>query len=104
MTAINGNLGLKTLHLGMAKGVTSQGLVNLINLQSVEELNLGWINLREDMLEPLRNGVLSSNADSLSRYFLYFKKVGTLDWACPFPAEASWTSCANKGPALSAQP
>jgi len=88
MTAINGNLGLKTLHLGMARGVTSQGLVNLgINLQSVEELNLGWINLREDMLEPLRNGVLSSNADSLSRLSLAGAKESLDDATVAFIAK-----------------
>ena len=37
-------------------------------------------------------------------YFLRFLKVGTLDWACPFPADASSTSRANKGPASSALP
>ena len=38
------------------------------------------------------------------KYFLRFKKVGTLDWAHPFPADASSTSCANEGPASSALP
>ena len=37
-------------------------------------------------------------------YFLRFKKVGTLDWARPFPADASSTSRANEGPASSALP
>ena len=40
----------------------------------------------------------------LSLYFLCFKKVGTLDWARPFPADASSTSRANEGPASSALP
>ena len=35
-------------------------------------------------------------------YLLRSKKVGTLDWARPFPADASWMSRVNKGPALSA--
>ena len=35
---------------------------------------------------------------------LRFLKVGTLDWARPFPADASSTSRANEGPALSALP
>ena len=37
-------------------------------------------------------------------YYLRSKKVGTLDWPRPFPADASSTSRANEGPALSAQP
>ena len=37
-------------------------------------------------------------------YFLRLKKVGTLDWARPFPADASSTSRANEGPASSALP
>ena len=37
-------------------------------------------------------------------YFLRSKKVGTLDWARPFPADASSTSRANEGPASSALP
>ena len=32
-------------------------------------------------------------------YFLRFKKVGTVDWARPFPADASLMSRANEGPA-----
>ena len=39
-----------------------------------------------------------------TKYFLHFKKVGTLDWTHPFPADASLTSRANKGPASSALP
>ena len=38
----------------------------------------------------------------MSKYFLRFIKVGTLDMARPFPADASLTSRANKGPASSA--
>ena len=37
-------------------------------------------------------------------YFLRFKKVGTLDWARPFPAGASLLSRANEGPTSSALP
>ena len=37
-------------------------------------------------------------------YFLHFIKVGTLDRALPFPADASSMSRANKGPASSALP
>ena len=37
-------------------------------------------------------------------YFLRSKKVGTLDWARPFPADASSTSCANEAPTSSALP
>ena len=37
-------------------------------------------------------------------YLLRFKKVGTLEWARPFPADASSTSRANEGPASSALP
>ena len=50
--------------------------------------------------------IIASTADfqSLFFYFLRFKKVGTLDWARPFPADASSTSRANKGPASSALP
>ena len=40
----------------------------------------------------------------LKYYFLRFKKVGTLDWARPFAADASSKSRANEGPALSALP
>ena len=36
--------------------------------------------------------------------FLRSKKIGTLDWARPFPADASSTFRANKGPASSALP
>ena len=34
------------------------------------------------------------------KYFLRFLKEGTLDWVCPFPADASSTSRANEGPGL----
>ena len=37
-------------------------------------------------------------------YFLHFKKVGMLDWARPFPADASSMFRANEGPASSALP
>ena len=37
-------------------------------------------------------------------YFLRCLKVGTLDWAHLFPADASFTSPANEGPASSALP
>ena len=37
-------------------------------------------------------------------YFLRLKKLGTLDWARPFPADASSTSRANEGPALLSLP
>ena len=33
----------------------------------------------------------------LAKYFLRFKKVGTLDWARPFPTDASLTPRANGG-------
>ena len=33
-----------------------------------------------------------SSSNALTIYFLRFKKVGTLDWARPFPADASSTS------------
>ena len=42
-------------------------------------------------------------AKAVMIYFLRSKKVGTLDWARPFPADASSTSRANKGPASPAQ-
>ena len=44
------------------------------------------------------------NCDCEKMYFLNFIKVGMLDWARPFPADASSTSRANEGPASSALP
>ena len=41
---------------------------------------------------------------TMGKYFLRFKKVGTLDWARLFLKDASLTSHANKGPASSALP
>ena len=68
MTAVSKNLDLKTLHLGMVQGLTPKGLEILgRGLTSIEELNLGWINLKTDMLQNLRNGLLKSNAETLSR-------------------------------------
>ena len=68
MTAVSRNRDLKTLHLGMVQGLTPRGLEIMgRGPKSIEELNLGWINLKTDMLEPLRNGVLTSNAETLSR-------------------------------------
>ena len=37
------------------------------------------------------------------KYLLRSIEVGTLDWAVPFPADASSTSQANKGAVLSVQ-
>ena len=46
----------------------------------------------------------STHCSTRKIYFIRFKKVGTLDWARPFPADASSTSRANEGPASSALP
>ena len=68
MMAVSKNTDLKTLHLGMVQGLTPKGLEILgRGLTSIEELNLGWINLKTDMLQNLRNGLLKSNAETLSR-------------------------------------
>jgi len=92
MTAVSANLGLKTLHLGMVKGLTSQGLVSLgQGPRSIEHLNMGWINLDDGMLEPLRNGVLTSNANTLSRLSLAGAKESLDDATVDFIAR----TCTN---------
>ena len=48
--------------------------------------------------------LLEKGVKGLFIYFLRSKKVGTLDLARPFPADASSMSSANEGPALSALP
>ena len=48
--------------------------------------------------------LLEKGVKGLFIYFLRSKKVGTLDLAGPFPADASSMSSANEGPALSALP
>ena len=55
------------------------------------------------MLAKLSSNILETcSQNAKTKYFLRSIKVGTLDWACPFPADASLTSCANEGPSLSA--
>ena len=54
-----------------------------------------------------KGGMFSSKCNYLRiflLYFLRFIKIGTLDWARPFPADASSMSRANKGPDSSALP
>jgi len=86
MKAISRNVCLKTLHLGMAKGVTPEGLKILGSLDCIEELNLGWINLSRDMLGPLRDGLLTSNAVNLSRLSLAGGKEALTDDTVEFIA------------------
>ena len=53
-------------------------------------------------IEVSKENSLEIKCSSRCNYFLRSKKVETLDWARPFPGDASSTSHANKGPASSA--
>jgi len=68
LSAVSKNLNLVTLNLGMASGVNASGLAVLgASLRNLQELNLGWISLTPDMLEPLRSGLIDGNAQSLRK-------------------------------------
>ena len=77
------------------KSLNTYFTVSILNysgsLDCIEELNLGWINLSRDMLGPLRDGLLTSNAVNLSRLSLAGGKEALTDDTVEFIA----MSCQN---------
>ena len=82
--------------------------IALTKITSFVEENEKWLHLHQRAESCLTPGKTANTnrvtKDRVSEYLLRFRKVGTFDWARPFPADASSTSRANEGPASSALP